>query len=70
MTTTKIYVLTVYAKDGRIYDLGFSTDINDIRSEIDSDITKECLKELKIDEVEKYEIRDNYFPRTYYPLGD
>lgn len=68
MKPTKIYILVAHAEDGRIYDLGFAEDIKLVRDEIDSESTKEQLKEFGIKEVVKYEIRDNYFPRKYYPL--
>lgn len=69
MKTTKIYVLVAHAKDGRIFDLGFSEDIELVRNEINSKSTIEQLHELGVKEVELYEIRDNRFPRNYYPLG-
>lgn len=68
MKPTKIYVLVAYAKDGRIFDLGFTEDIKLVREEINSESTKEQLQELGIKEVEKFVIRDNYFPTKYYPL--
>ena len=68
MKLTKIYVLVVHAKDGRIYDLGFAEDINLVRNEIDSKTTKKQLSELGVKEVMKYEIRDNYFPTKHYSL--
>lgn len=68
MKPTKIYILAAHAEDGRIYDLGFAEDIKLVRNEIDSESTKEQLKEFGIKEVIKYEIRDHYFPRKYYPL--
>jgi hypothetical protein len=66
---TKIYVLVAHADDGRIYDLGFAEDINLVRNEIDSELTRNQLAELGVKAVSKYEIRDNYFPTKYYPLG-
>jgi len=67
---TKIYVLVAYTKDGRIYDLGFSEDLNMVRKEIDSEQTKEQLNELNVKEVDYFKIRDNYFPTKYYELGE
>lgn len=69
MKPTRIYVLVAHAKDGRIIDLGFSEDIKLVRDEINSESTKEQLKEYGVTDVEKYQIRDNYFPTNYYPLG-
>ena len=68
MKPTKIYVLVAHAKDGRIVDLGFSEDIKLVRNEINSESTKEQLNELGVNEVSKFQIRDNYFPTNYYPL--
>lgn len=68
MKPTRIYVLVAHAKDGRIIDLGFSEDIKVVRNEINSDSTLEQLKECGVSEVEKFQIRDNYFPTNYYPL--
>lgn len=68
MKPTKIYILVAHEENGRIYDLGFSEDINIVRDQINSETTKEQLKEFGIKKVEKFEIRDNYFPRKYYPL--
>lgn len=68
MKPTKIYILVAHADDGRIYDLGFSEKINIVRNQINSQETQEQLKEWGIKKVEKFEIRDNYFPRKYYPL--
>lgn len=68
MKPTKIYVLVAHSKDGRIVDLGFSEDIKLVRNEINSESTKEQLNELGVNEVSKFQIRDNYFPTNYYPL--
>jgi hypothetical protein len=68
MEPTKIYVLVAHAKDGRIIDLGFAEDIKLVRNEINSESTMEQLKELGVNEVSKFQIRDNRFPTNYYPL--
>jgi hypothetical protein len=58
---TKIYVLVAYTKDGNIVDLEYSDSLEVTRSEINSDSTKEQLKELGINEY-TFKIRDNYYP--------
>lgn len=66
---TKIYVLVAHTDDGRIYDLGFSEKLSEVRKAINSQDTKDQLKEYGIKGVEKFVIRDNYLPTGYYPLG-
>jgi hypothetical protein len=68
MKPTKIYILVAHEENDRIYDLGFSEDINVVRKQINSQETQDQLKEWGIKKVEKFEIRDNYCPRNYYPL--
>ena len=63
----KIYVLVAYSSDGRLFDLGYSTSLEEIRASVNSEEVKEQLKELKIKDCE-FKIRDNYYPTNYYAL--
>ncbi len=63
----KIYILMVYSSDGRLFDLGYSTSLEEIRKSINSEEVKEQLKELKIKDYQ-FKIRDNYYPTNYYDL--
>ena len=63
----KIYVLVAYSSDGRLFDLGYSTSLEELRKSINSEEVKEQLKELKIEDCE-FKIRGNYYPTNYYAL--
>ncbi len=63
----KIYVLVAYSSDGRLFDLGYSTSLEEVRASVNSEEVKEQLKELKIKKCE-FKIRDNYYPTNYYAL--
>lgn len=61
----KIYVLVAYSSDGRLYDLGYSPSLKEVRKAVNSEEVKEQLKELNVKECEIW-IRDNYYPTNYY----
>lgn len=63
----RIYVLVAYTKDGRIFDLGYSTSREEVRKSINSKEVQEQLKELKIKDCQ-FKIRDNYYPTNFYDL--
>ena len=63
----KIYVLEAYSSDGKLFDLGYSTSLVEIRASVNSEEVKEQLKELKIKDCE-FKIRDNYYATNYYAL--
>lgn len=61
----KIYVLVAYSSDGRLYNLGYSPSLKEVRKAVNSEEVKEQLKELNVKECEFW-IRDNYYPTNYY----
>lgn len=63
----KIYVLMAYSNDGRLYDLGWSTSLKEVREVVDSEEVKKQLKELNVKGCE-FKIRDNHYPTNYYLL--
>ena len=48
----KIYVLVAYSSDGRLYDLGYSPSLKEVRKAVNSEEVKEQLKELNVKECE------------------
>jgi len=63
----KIYILVAYTDDGRLFDLGYSTSLEEVRKSINSEEVKEQLNELNVKEYE-LRIRDNFYPTNYYDL--
>jgi len=43
----KIYVLVAYSSDGRLYDLGYSPSLKEVRKAVNSEEVKEQLKNIK-----------------------
>ena len=67
---TKIYVLVAYTSDDQIIDLGYAEDLKMVQDAVTSNDVAEQLEELGVKDVEKFVIRDNYYPTNYYPLGE